>query len=121
MEDIAEKLNQIAEQLNEVVIGLKEVTGYGRRTRRLTTLAIATFCIDVILTFAIGFALHVSQVDSCHTSNEARHGQMIIWHTLVTEFGPVHPSLEQRLKDQRFLNFVDDTFHQLNCPNLYLP
>lgn len=115
--DVSQRLGVIAEQLEAVAHELWKVTGYGKRTRRLTILAICSFLLDIALTLAFFFTLHVSQVNTCDASNEARHGQIIIWHTIVEQFSDPHQTAKQRLQQERFLHFVDTTFHQINCPH----
>ena len=121
MADPMDRIGLIAEQLNEVVDGLQEITGYGKRTRRLTWIAIGTFVFDIALTIMIGFAISQGQVNACHTSNEARAGQIVIWHTIVEKFTNPHPTKAQQANETRFLNFVDANFHPVQCHRYYWP
>lgn len=114
-------LRDIAIKLGEVIKSIEVMTGYGRRTRRLTWVAIGTFIFDIVITILLAFSFSASQANTCHASNESRAGQVIIWHTIVTQFSDPHPSASQKLRQQRFLKFVDDTFHPISCRNFYWP
>lgn len=118
---VEDRLGQIADQLGEVVKGLENVTGYGKKTRRLTWFAIVTFTLDIILTVAFVFALSSGQQSACHASNDARAGQVIIWNTIVNQFSDPNPTAKQRAREERFLHFIDANFRKLNCHSFYLP
>lgn len=116
-----DRIGQIAEQLNEVVEGLQEVTGYGKRTRRLTWIAIGTFTFDILLTVLLALSFSISQANTCHSANAARAGQVVIWHTIVNQFSAPPRTQQQRDREKRFLAFVDTNFHPLNCRTFYFP
>lgn len=122
----AQDVFELAEQLGKTVKDMKEVAGYGRKTRLLVRLLFISLALDIALTLTVAVLsvnalsrngdVTKAQISACQTS---RGDQLTIWNGLVKNFTSPNPTKAEERRTRVFLNFVDSRLDPSRCITLY--
>lgn len=99
-----------------------EITGYGRRTRKLVIRAAAVAVVLFILFGFLYFRLHQSQLDNCAAGNQTRMKQEQLWNTVFTlsaQSSSTPQTAQTRKLTAVFLHAVQVTYAPVNCAARY--
>jgi hypothetical protein len=140
--ELAETLEKISGRLEKITKRLGEVSGYGRRSRRIIVALAVSFSLDIVLTVVLAFTaftahstaasnaslvsgLHTANVMSCHNGNSFRAAQTSIWQEfvgLLTKPAPGESAAQIAATDKLaagFLKNVVKVNHPIDCASLY--
>jgi hypothetical protein len=108
-----------AHKLQETV---DEITGYGRRTRKLVWGLVSITFASVLLVVGTGYLfirVHDSQLDSCTASNQSRAQQEQLWTTFLAIAAGPHPAPSVLPKLHELQHAVSATYTPVNCQARY--
>lgn len=88
-----------------------------KHSRRVGILAIM-FAIMLSITLFSSWQLRQSQLGACQIGNDTRAKQVQLW-THVISISSSDETQQQRQQATAFLWYVRNTFHQLNCAQIY--
>lgn len=122
----AQDVFELAEQLGKTVSEMKEISGYGHKTRTIVRWLWISLAFDIALTLLVTILtfnaisrsgdIHRSQIYACGISNHTRADERSIWRELVTLSGP-KAAADPKVRE--LIQFVDKTFAPLNCSRVY--
>jgi hypothetical protein len=110
---------ELAERLGDSIARINQLFAFRKIVKRLIWGLAISVSIDILLSVAIFFFFHNSQITACHIGNDARADQITLWHGLVQHFSDPHPTQQDAIREKAFLAFVDHTFRPVDCAQIY--
>jgi hypothetical protein len=132
MSDPVERSDALDERLAGSVAAIEALTQSGRHQRIMLRVLTVSLVLDIVLSVGLGFvafqaqrlaaeatSLRQQQRATCLAGNEARAGQITLWHHVLSDFPATAPRTEEQAQQaHQFALYVENLFKPRNCSRI---